>query len=315
MSISINRYSDDLKSAWDGLVSESPMGLFFFQRDYIDLNKSVDEYSLMVYWDESLVAVFPAILEGSTVYSYKRLTYGGLIYTNNMKSSLLFEIYSAVARFFKEKGIKELQIGQIPHFLRKNNSEADTYWLISSGAQIVTCDLSAIIDVREPVSFSSRKKKYIKKAEKLGCKVVESDTRVVDYHNLLSSTLQKKYDVTPTHSTSELKSLIENFQANISLHSVYLEDEMIAGAVTFNFDVVVHTQYLACSDNGQKIGALDYLIYKLCENAHGSGWDFISLGRSTEPGGGLNQGLLNYKEGFGSQIVPYYTLSLDLERL
>ena len=64
MSISIKRYSDDLKSAWDGLVSEYPMGLFFFQRDYIDLNKSVDEYSVMVYWEESLVAVFPAMLEG-----------------------------------------------------------------------------------------------------------------------------------------------------------------------------------------------------------------------------------------------------------
>ena len=58
-----------------------------------------------------------------------------------MKSSFLFEIYSAVGRFFKEKGIKELRIGQIPHFLRKNNSEADTYWLISNGAQIVTANV------------------------------------------------------------------------------------------------------------------------------------------------------------------------------
>ena len=73
----------------------------------------------------------------------------------------------------------------------------------------------------------------------------------------------------------------------------------MAGAITFDFDQVIHTQYLACSEVGQQIGALDYLICELFENYRETDKEFLSLGRSTEDSGSLNQGLLTYKQDLG----------------
>ena len=122
--------------------------------------------------------------------------------------------------------------------------------------------------------------------------------------------MASKYGVKPTHTFEELSNLVKMFPLNIKLFTVSSTDEAIlAGALVFDFEHVVHTQYLANSLEGQKIGALDMVISHLKQH-YAATHNFLSLGRSTTPSGDLNWGLLNSKEGMGGRSIPCIHLEL-----
>ena len=74
----------------------------------------------------------------------------------------------------------------------------------------------------------------------------------------------------------------------------------------------MHAQYIATSDDGRSVGALDglfsYLITEVfAEKA------YFDFGVSTEQGGRyLNEGLAFQKEGFGARAVVYDTYEIKL---
>ena len=126
MQILVKKYEQVMKSDWNQVVDESPLGLFFFRRDYIDLCKSPQEVSVVVYSQESPIAVFPATVTDSTVSSYSKLTYGGLIFRQSMSTDLLFQIMSTIVEYYQSLDCKRLLlVKQVPYFLRKNFGEPE----------------------------------------------------------------------------------------------------------------------------------------------------------------------------------------------
>ena len=88
--------------------------------------------------------------------------------------------------------------------------------------------------------------------------------------------------------------------------------EPVAGIVVYETDTVAHFQYIAASDEGCSIGALDLLIAHLIEKVY-TNKQYIDFGTSTEQGGTyLNEGLIRQKEGFGGRAVVYDTYELSI---
>ena len=93
------------------------------------------------------------------------------------------------------------------------------------------------------------------------------------------------------------------FPDNIKLYVAKKNDELLAGTVIYENNDTVHTQYLANSDLGRKLGALDLTIHHLLttefENKR-----YFDFGISNEDSGrSLNSGLIFQKEGFGARSV------------
>ena len=82
---------------------------------------------------------------------------------------------------------------------------------------------------------------------------------------------------------------------------------LVAGSAAFEYDTDVHTQYMASSDLGGTIGALDLAISTVM-NDYREKKLWMDFGISTEDQGRvLNEGLLPQKEGFG-RITNIYTV-------
>jgi lipid II:glycine glycyltransferase (peptidoglycan interpeptide bridge formation enzyme) len=78
----------------------------------------------------------------------------------------------------------------------------------------------------------------------------------------------------------------------------------MAGGITFDNPEITHLQYVANSNEGRQIGALDYLIDHLINDRLKRGKRFFDFGTSNEEQGRvLNKGLIDQKERFGARAV------------
>ena len=79
----------------------------------------------------------------------------------------------------------------------------------------------------------------------------------------------------------------------------------MSGALVYDFGHIVHTQYLGTSDEGRKVGALDFVLNELISKTY-SDKKYFSFGISTEDSGRyLNEGLIAQKEGFGARAIVH----------
>ena len=88
---------------------------------------------------------------------------------------------------------------------------------------------------------------------------------------------------------------------------------MIAGALIFIYDNVIHTQYLSSDETGRKLGALDLTISTIMDE-YKDKVRYLDFGISTEDSGKvLNEGLISQKESFGGRTVVYQTWELVIK--
>ena len=99
----------------------------------------------------------------------------------------------------------------------------------------------------------------------------------------------------------------------IKLYAAFDEKEkMYAGVVIFDTPQTVHAQYIANSEEGREIGALD-LVMDYLINTYATGKKYFDFGISTEDDGRyLNCGLISQKEGFGGRAIIYDFYELNV---
>ncbi len=269
------------------------------------------DHSLMIYDDAKLIAVFPANETETTIYSHQGLTYGSLIMNPKIKTVEVLAIFEEMKTYYREKGFQKIIYKTIPYIFHKYPAQEDLYALFRSNAQLIRRDISAVSLLQEKFSFSNSPSRHYKKCEKLGVEIQQNHS-FRDYWDLLSGVLQNHYGVKPVHTLEEITKLAHVLPENIKLFEARKEGELLAGTVIFDFDFTVHTQYLANSDEGRKVGALDYLLIKLMDEEF-SNRDYFSFGISTEEQGRvLNDGLINQKEMYTGRgiCLDFYEIIL-----
>ena len=156
--------------------------------------------------------------------------------------------------------------------------------------------------MNEPVRYSKGRKWSINKAKKEAVEVFES-TDFKSFWGLLIEILESNHQAKPVHTLDEMKQLANLFPDNIKLFLAKKDENIVAGALTYENQKIVHTQYLASSFEGKNIGALDLLIDKLIKEIYRDK-KYFDFGISNEDEGRyLNAGLIAQKEGFGAKAV------------
>lgn len=304
-------YSSEYRALWDDVISKSKNGNFLYKRDYMDYHAHrFDEQSIIIFKQGKPVAVFPCNRVGDHISSHGGLTYGGLIYGNNLHTVAVLDIFDRIAEYYRQLEVKHILYKAIPHIFHRYPAEEDLFALHRLGAQIYRRDITSVIHLNSRIKFSDSRKCTIRKSIKFGVENREGDF-LTEYYDLLT-TVVAKHGAEPVHSLAELMHLKSQFPNNIRLFGAFSGAQLLAGVIVYDFEQVVHTQYMASSESGREIGALDFLLAHLIENIFASR-KYFNFGISTEQGGKLlNEGLIFQKEGFGARGIVHDFYKWDL---
>lgn len=306
------KYAREHKDIWDDVVLKSKNGNFLHLRDYMDYHAHrFDDQSVIVIKQGKPIAVFPCNRAGDQIVSHGGLTYGGLVYANSLHAAEVQDIFHDLVTYYQQIDIKSILYKAVPHIFHKYPAEEDLYALFRLGAQHYKRDISSVIQLDSRIKFSDSRKCIIRKSAKLGVEFREGEF-IEEYHNLLSQVVAK-FGSEPVHSAKELQLLKSRFPENIRLFGAFNGEQLLAGTIIYDFGHVVNTQYMASSDEGREMGALDFVLGHLIENTF-STRRYFSLGTSTEQEGRhLNEGLIFQKEGFGARGVvhDFYEINIS----
>lgn len=313
--IRIDRYEAKHQKIWDVFITNSKNGTFLFYRNYMEYHSDrfVDHSLLFFTPDNKLVAVMPANVDKNILVSHGGLTYGGVITGKSMRATLMLDIFEALKTYLQTLNIDHLIYKVVPHIYHDVPAEEDQYALFINKAALVRRDIATTIDLKNRTGYSERRKRGIKKANKIGLSVKKSND-YQQYMDLVKDNLGMKYGVKPVHSFDEIKRLADEFPENIKLYVTKNKiDEIIAGVIIYETKTVAHAQYIASNDDGRENGALDILFDQLI-NHYYEGKLYFDFGISTENNGEfLNTGLIEQKEGFGGRATTYDFYKWDIQ--
>lgn len=303
--ITVKHYNVADKQLWDSFIDGSKNGTFMLKRDYVEYHSDrFQDYSLMFFDDNSLVAVLPASLHANEVRSHGGLTYGGIICNKKMTAQKMLVVFDSLIDFLRGEQKSTLIYKRVPSVYFTYPSDEDLYALFRVNAELFRRDISTAIYLPEKIRFNERRRRNIKKAIKANLEFKETDD-YRGYVDMLSEVLKIQHGVKPVHSCAEIEHLVSCFPDNIKLYAAYDGEKMLAGSLLFLTDKVVHAQYIANSQDGKSCGALDFVFDNLINDVFNDK-TYFDFGISTEDGGRvLNEGLIEQKQEFGGRAIIY----------
>ena len=308
----VRPYDGSQSAAWDAFVRTS-QGTFLHERPYMDYHADrFPDASVLVYDRGRLVAVLPATAAGTEVASHTGLTYGGLLHAGLTSASVLSAL-DAVNAHYRERGFETVLYKPVPHIYHPYPAEEDLYGLFRLGAVLVARSIASVVPVAGRKRFSEARRGGLRKAERAGVVVRQSDA-FAEFWESLDANLQARHGARPVHTLAEIRLLHGRFPERIQLFEARVGDAFGAGCVVFDTGSVAHAQYITSTAEGRDAGALDALFDHVvnvhCER---EGKRYFDFGTSTEDGGRtLNAGLIFQKEGFGGRGVVYDTYRYPL---
>ncbi|HYO15397.1 MAG TPA: GNAT family N-acetyltransferase [Thermoanaerobaculia bacterium] len=312
-SLAVERYAPSMRAAWDHLVQRSKNGTFLFLRGYMEYHQDRFRDGSLVVHDEkgSLIALLPANRRGSVLESHGGLTYGGFVVDRTMTLRRMLDVVAAVLAHLRDQAISSLRYKAVPHIYHRAPAEEDLYALAQYGARLERRAALSVFDRSAGIAPQTRRRRGLRKAQAAGLTARES-LALAEYWDLLTGVLQKSYNNAPVHSFAEIRDLRDRFPDNIRLFACFQGSRMVAGSLIYETETVARTQYIAASDEGKDLSALDLLFDVLFHEVYRDK-RYLDLGTSEGlQGMGLNDGVLEFKEGFGARTLAQDTYEISV---
>ena len=274
-----------------------------------------EDFSLMIYKNDKLIAVFPANISEGKVYSHQGLTYGGLVVNSILKLKDYTACFQAVLLHCKANKINHLQIKELPSIYSAFPNDDMQYLMFILEANLIRRDVLSVLTLNHKLKISKDRIAGNKRAKKQELIVKEVQRFDAFWNEILIPNLKAKHAVNPVHSLDEIKKLKNKFPKEIRQFNVYKNDVLVAGTTVFETKYVAHSQYISGNIDKNISGSLDFLHIHLIENvfAHKTYFDF---GVSNEnQGKNINQGLNYWKEGFGARTITQDFYEIDVNKV
>lgn len=314
-SISIVKYSSKYKDEWDSLIYKAKNSPFFAKRNFMEYHADrYQDFSFLAEIDGKFVAAVPATInqQGDTVISHAGLTFGGIYVHQSLKTPTYLRLFREIIIYLHKNKIRKFIYKVPPICYHKTPSEEDVYAIHLYGGKLLRRDIGTILNPESIGEYSNLRKRMIKKGKELSIEICETDDFSL-FWPLLEDLLQNKHGVSAVHTLEEITYLKNRFEGNIRLFLAIQKNNILAGTVIFESDIVAHAQYIASNESGKKNGALDLIFNYLIKNEYRyKKW--FSFGISSENlGKSLNEGLIRYKESFGGGSCTFDFYEIDIE--
>lgn len=264
-----------------------------------------EDCSCMVLDHRRVVAALPASIdETGKVTSHAGLTFGGLVVGSEVRGNAAIASVDLILEHLRSCGGTELEVRTVPPWFCSYPCQEMEFALWQRGFELSRRDLPSILPLNGELSTRMIKRRNAAKGEKAGLRL--GSTSLPAFHLLLSEVLGERHGVAPVHSLAELQLLQSLFPDHILLRTAELDGDVLAGTLIYRYPTAWHTQYLAASQQGREVGALDWVVQHVIDEARTAGAQFLSFGTSTtNDGRELNEGLLFQKEGFGARSIVH----------
>ncbi|WP_209599009.1 MULTISPECIES: GNAT family N-acetyltransferase [unclassified Ruegeria] len=317
MTLVIKPFSLDDSPLWDAFCHVAVNATLLHSRRFLSYHGDrFEDLSLLLYDKDQLRAILPAARapnDATLVVSHPGATYGGFVHAGQLAGENAIDAFHAVAAHYRSVGCDRLLYKPVPHIYAQSPAADDLYALFRLGAERQRCDLSSTIDLsfRRPVS--SRRKRSLEKARRVVS--VSADIAKLDaLWDVVEDNLARKHKTRPVHSRTEIKDLATRFPDEIKLRTAHIGDKIVAGTLLFASRQVWHAQYIASSEDGYAVSALDAVFDTSIKDAKSAGVRYFDFGSSNEDHGRvLNAGLYRFKTEFGGGGVAheFYMVQLD----
>jgi hypothetical protein len=305
----IKQYEPKDYALWNAFISTAKNATFLFHRDFMEYHSDrFQDFSLLVFEGEKLVALLPANRKGDTIFSHQGLTYGGFVFSANLKLGNSIALLQSVLRFLQISQIETLQLKLIPSIYTAFFSEEIEYGLFLAEAKLYRRDCLSVLDLTKPFSITKTRKESIRRGEKNNLIIKEELHFERFWNQILIPNLDKKHGAKPVHTVEEIIKLQQTFPNNIRHFNVYHHDTIVAGTTVFITDKVAHPQYISGNEQKNELGSLDFLYNYLITDVFAAK-NFFDFGPSHEDNGKkINEGILFWKESFGAKttVQDYY---------
>jgi hypothetical protein len=311
---SVKPYRESDYANWNAFIGQAKNATFLFHRDFMEYHRDrFEDFSLMVFEDEKIIAVLPANRVGDIVYSHQGLTYGGLVYCHKLNGEKVQNILDSILSFFKENEVKSFCFKPIPLFYSSKGNAEMEFFMLKKGAFLDKKEMNLAINLALPLAISKSKLKHFRKIEELDLEMFEEQQLESFWELVLEPRLLEKYNAKPVHTLQEITTLKEKFPNKIKQFSVYFEDVIIAGITVFETETVVKSQYGATTKKGEELRALDFLFINLIQKFKSEGKLFFDMGIVNDDNEkGYHAGLLKQKEELGCSVYSqdFYKMNL-----
>lgn len=290
--------------AWNAFIGKAKNATFLFHRDFMEYHKDrFEDFSLIVEEDRKWIALLPANRVGDTLFSHQGLTYGGLVYDENLRLEPFLAVFKTVLLFLKEYNVDKLQLKLMPSIYTDYLAEELNYALFITESKLIRRDALSVVDLQKPIRLLKNRMEGVTRSSKNQLIVKEVTDFDSFWDDILIPNLENKHHAKPVHSLEEIRLLHSRFPQNIRQFNVYKNDQIVAGTTIFESKNVAHSQYISGNLNKNELGSLDFLHYYLMTEVF-KDKNYFDFGTSNESKGKkLNKGLSYWKESFGGNTI------------
>jgi hypothetical protein len=318
MSLTVRSYSQDDADVWDAFCKDALQATLLHTRRFLSYHgERFVDCSLIIEDEGKWVGLFPAALslsDNRLVVSHPGVTYGGVIHQGILRGERMIEALTLMKQHYASLGLVKLLYKAVPTFYHQAPAQDDLYALFRLFAKRTRCDISSTIDLQHRLSASERRRRSLKKAVKAGVAIVEGGQYLQALWDVLFENLERKHGLSPVHKLEEIQLLAERFPENIRCVCGEVNSKVEAGTLIFITPTTYHAQYIASSETGYDVSALDAIFEHCIQAAQQNGRRWFDFGVSTEDSGLiLNDGLYRFKSEFGSGGTVHEFFELNLQ--
>jgi hypothetical protein len=302
---------------WDRFCRGAHGATFLHSRAFLSYHgtRFVDR-SVVIERHGAWLGVIPAAMhpaDPSIVVSHPGASYGGIVHQGRLRGAHMLHALDAARALWASAGFERLQYKAVPHIYQSAPAQEDLYALFRAGAVRYRVDLSSCIDLHNSLPVSERRKRGKRKAERAGVQLVQGKAYLAALWLVLADNLMRNHGATPVHTIDDITLLVDRFPEHIHVMAALANGVVEAGIVLFLGPAVAHAQYIASSEIGYALNALDLLFDEAIAQGARSGKLYFDFGISTEQQGQiLNEGLVQFKNEFGAggMVHEFYELKL-----
>lgn len=316
----VRKFLPEDNESWDLFCESSNNGsTFLHTRKFLSYHKEKFEDLSVIVEDDSgaCIGIFPAAklsgVDDGVVVSHPGATYGGLLHAGKLSGDRMITAMYAICSFYRDLDFREIIYKAVPHIYHSTPAQDDLYALFRLGAKRIRSDLSASVNLKNRGEISQRRKRAYKKALKNGVEIITGKEIAPELWLILSDNLEKKYGAMPVHSIREIQLLCDIFPNEVEFIGAVCDGSLVAGVVLFNNSMVSHAQYIASSEKGYSVSALDFVFEYCIKMAESRKSQYFDFGTSNEDQGKiLNESLYKFKVEFGAggTVHEYYKLDI-----
>lgn len=261
-----------------------------------------DDYSILVFEDNKLLAVVPANRVGNTVHSHQGLSYGVLVVLPDIRIKDYVAIFKEMMRFLNDNGVETIDFKLLPKIYNTTLADEIDYVSFLMKAEIFRSDVYLAIDMQSGYQPNRNRKRALKIAEESAVEIKEENEYTAFWNQILVPNLNDRFGINPVHTVAEMEQLSKLFPNEIKLFNAYQHNELKAGVVMFLTANAAHFQYSSGGNDRTETAALDALFDFLIQKYASK--KYVSFGSSSEENGlKLNSGLSYWKESFGAKAT------------